>query len=230
VRELEQKRVEKLAAKRMLLKQLRQSGGAWSDGQSIHRGEQLEKLRHETLGEIMKLKEKDFATRKGPWMALNCQNLKVLHKHRLNPDSNTIGRKKSESTVDWFQRVLKDFSSNMQTSSQNRTLTFRRLLRRADRAAWEALPERIRCHQMELDKKFASRSAHSWELSQQVHMGNGVILPAGMDVYPTEGGFFTPALGQGQIIEAENVRKSSLTPRQANTPDKQYEHSQFELS
>jgi len=209
MKEIEKVRFERLEAKRMLLKQLRQSGGSWSDGQKVHRGELLQKLRYDTLMEIMALKQKDPQKRKGPAMHRACRNLKSLHRYRLNKSSATIGRKQDEHTIKWLKRVITDFSLSVDTASQDRILTMRRLLRRADRDTWSNLPEALRCSHQDLAFKFKKRRHHAWELRKEAKLGKGITLPIGMEVYPAIGGFYSSALGEGQIIQANIVRRSS---------------------
>lgn len=131
---------ERIRALQILLRQLRTCGGAWSDGQRIHRGADLDRLRSETADRLIAIRSGDRA----PKDALAWRSLVALE--RMKRRAGTAGGPLEERLADF---ILTGAAAR-DPGSENRCRIARRALRRIDREAFAALPRSARHSQMEM--------------------------------------------------------------------------------
>jgi len=212
MRSLEAQRLDQLEAARYLLRQLRSAGSVWSDGQRAHRGEDLCRLRRETLARIIRLKEPKISQRRMPTMQRLCANLRNL--------PGAMSKFHDEAVADWMSRLLRDHCGANDTGSRERATVVRRLLRRMSPETFMSLPEPVRYSSAELSKLRQSRLAHKWVLHEIYTIPElGFILPKGIEVKPTMQGFCAIGLDRPHVVPSGVVRKKK--PEDAFTAVKQ---------
>jgi hypothetical protein len=133
-------RSERIRALQIFLRQLRTCGGAWSDGQRIHRGADLDRLRSETADRLIAIRSGDRA----PKDALAWRSLVALERMQ----------RRAGTAVGPLEERLATFivtgAAARDPGGENRCRIARRALRRIDPAGFTALPCSARHSQMEM--------------------------------------------------------------------------------
>jgi hypothetical protein len=139
-RHVDQPRRDRIRALQMLLRQLRTCGGAWSDGQRIHRGADLAELRSRTSDRIVAIRS-GMTT---PQDALAWHNFAALQR---------LKRRAGEPTPPLAGQLAQSIlagAAARDPGGRDRCRIARRALRRLDPQAFAALPREARHSQMEM--------------------------------------------------------------------------------
>ncbi|KKN86243.1 hypothetical protein LCGC14_0271120 [marine sediment metagenome] len=197
---LEKQRVAHLYAARLLLRQLRSCGEVWSDGRTVYRGAELNTYRVATLDRIVSLKERNPDKRRTPKMERMTRNLSL--------GQSFLGKQKDENTAEWLSRLLTDYGTTMDIGGRQRSLTARRLLRKNFPSHAAALDRHARYDAKEWSYVLRSHTRHSWVLKDEMDIGDGLTLAAGVTVMPSNRGFLASFLDFQFPVQAQHVCKA----------------------
>ncbi len=196
---LEKLRRSHLLAASILLRQLRDCGGVWSDGRTVYRGDELAALRGSTLNRIIHLKERDFEKRREPKMARMSKNFTSARAF--------LGQANDETISAWITRILRDYSGTKDIGGLERSLVARRLLRKNYPVSARQLDPLHRYSDKEWSYVRNSREHFAWALKDDITLDCGVRACAGVKAIPDGRGFSIDVLGMLVSVPEKNVRK-----------------------
>ncbi len=196
----EKQRQAHLHAARLLLRQLRNCGGVWSDGRVGYRGVALDELRASTLNRIIDLKQRNPEKRRAPKMARMTKNFCMARAF--------LGQAEDETVADWLSRLLRDYSGTKDIGGLERSVVARRLLRKQFTKRARELATQHRYPDQEWAHVRKSRDRFNWALKQDVILEDGVNVSSGMAVIPNWTGFSVEVFGVLVPVAEKHVRKT----------------------
>ena len=203
---LEKQRIAHLYAAPVLLRQLRTCGDVWSDGRTVYRGFYLKVYRGEVLDRIVSLKERNPEKRRHPKMGRMTKNLSM--------GKSFLGKENGETTAERLSRLLRDYGTTNDIGGKERSLTARRLLRKNFPRYAAALDPLARYDAKEWRYVLRSHTRHSWVLKDEMDIGDGLTLAAGVTIMPSNRGFLASFPDFKFPVQAQHVCKAKDFRRQ----------------
>lgn len=188
-------RAARIKAAQLFLRQLRDCGGSWSDGQKVVSGAELDHLKAQVVDRLIRLRAPQAAPQKDS--ALIWQNMAQLQ--RLQDRNARRAGAPEKSTSDRLLESLRLNASGIDANSANRVNVLRRALRKLDPEALAGEPVAVGVSAREQEHLIRARSRKAFVTRAAIELWPGAVMPAGSPVTVEEDGGFSLRLPTGSV-------------------------------
>lgn len=212
-------RAIRIKAAQLFLRQLRDCGGSWSDGQKVVSGADLEHLKAQTVDRLIRMRSSKPGTPQDA--SLVWHNIAQLQRMQARAARRAGGEEKG--VVDRMLESLRLNAKGIDANAAARTKALRRALRRMDPERLEAETMSVRMSAQEQSFVVVARQSKDFVTRAPIEVWKGAFLPAGSAVEVRSDGTFTLPLpiGSGHMIEltASQVRRRRGRGPAASAPE-----------